>query len=316
MQAPGIWWKMNGQAFIAAGSMLLYILIFFVAYPYLGLFAAAFNAIPAAAFGWQMGVRGGVFYLLVALPTNILLFGFVGSANNELITHILGIGTFTLASVLVGWVVDLRGLNDRIKRQALELETERQMLQEEIARRTRAEEKLTHEALHDPLTDLPNRRLFFNRLEHAHAWCKRNPHNASAVLYLDLDNFKTINDNMGHKAGDHLLRQVAGRLRGLIREIDTVGRLGGDEFAILLEAASSVGDVKVIVQRIQEGLALPYELHGSEVVSGASIGVVMNIATYQQLDDILRDADAAMYQAKASGGNQFRLFEGGLPNQL
>ena len=102
----------------------------------------------------------------------------------------------------------------------------------------------------------------------------------------------------------------------MIREIDTVGRLGGDEFAILLEAASSVGDVKAIVQRIQEGLALPYELHGSAVVSGASIGVVMNIATYQQLDDILRDADAAMYKAKVGGGNQFKLFEGGLPNQL
>ena len=312
MPAQGVWRNMNGRTLIAIGSMLLYALIYLIAYPHLGLFAAAFNAIPAAVFGGIMGVRGGVFYLVIALPTNILLFSLSGSANNELITHVLGIGTFTLASVLVGWVVDLRGLNDRIKRQALELETERQLLQEEIARRTRAEEKLAHEALHDPLTDLPNRRLFFNRLEHAHAWCKQNPHHASAVLYLDLDNFKSINDSMGHKAGDDLLRQVTGRLRALVREIDTVGRLGGDEFAILIEAASTTEEVRAVIQRIQVGLALPYELHGSAIVSGASIGVVMNIAAYQQLDDILRDADSAMYQAKVSGGNQYRLFDGEL----
>ncbi len=301
---------MNGRYLVATGSMLLYALIYFIAYPQLGLFAAAFNAIPAAVCGWLMGVRGGVFYLVIGLPTNILLFGISGSANNELITHVLGIGTFTLASVLVGWVVDLRGLNDRIKRQALELETERQLLRDEVARRTRAEEKLAHEALHDPLTDLPNRRLFFNRLEHAHAWCKRNPHSASAVLYLDLDNFKSINDSLGHEAGDDILRQVTGRLKALVREIDTVGRLGGDEFAILLEGASTTDDVRTVIERIQAGLALPYELHGSAVVSGASIGVVMNIATYQRLDEILRDADIAMYQAKVCGGNRYRVFVG------
>lgn len=303
---------MSNRYLIAIGSMLLYALIYLIAYPQLGLFAAAFNAIPAAVCGWLMGVRGGVFYLAIGLPTNIILFGLSGSANNELVTHVLGIGTFTLASVLVGWVVDLRGLNARIQRQALELETERQLLQEEIARRTRAEEKLAHEALHDPLTDLPNRRLFFNRLEHAHAWCKRNPHTGSAVLYLDLDNFKRINDSMGHKAGDDILRQVTGRLKALVREIDTVGRLGGDEFAILLEAASTTDDVKAVIERIQAGLALPYELHGGAVVSGASIGVDMNIASYQQLDEILRDADTAMYQAKVCGGNQYRVFDGGL----
>lgn len=295
--------------FIAASSMLLYTLIYLGVYPYLGLWAAAFNMIPAATFGSLIGVRGGFFYLLIAVPVNILLFNSVGSPDNEVITHFLGISAFTLVSVGIGWMRDLRGLNNQIRKQTVELETERKLLQEEIVRRTHAEEKLAYEALHDPLTDLPNRRLFFNRLEHAYAWSKRNPDNLCAVLYIDLNKFKTINDGMGHEVGDHLLKQVASRLKSTVRDIDTVGRMGGDEFAILLEAASTSDDVTTIIQRIQANLALPYDLQGREIVCGASIGVVMSIAAYQQMDDILRDADAAMYHAKVSGGNQFKVFD-------
>lgn len=294
---------------IAISSMVLYALIYLGVYPYLGLWAAAFNIIPAATFGSLIGVRGGFFYLLIAVPVNIILFNLVESPNNELITHFLGISAYTLVSVAIGWMREIKGLNERIRKQAVELETEHKLLQEEIVRRTHAEEKLVHEALHDPLTDLPNRRLFFNRLEHAYAWSKRNPDNLCAVLYLDLNKFKTINDSMGHEAGDHLLKQVASRLKSMVRDIDTVSRMGGDEFAILLEAASTSEDLTTIIQRIQASLALPYDLQGREIVSGASIGVVMSIAAYEQMDDILRDADTAMYHAKASGGNQFKVFD-------
>lgn len=293
---------------IAVSSMLLYVLIYIGVYPYLGLWAAAFNIIPAATFGLLIGVRGGFFYLLIAIPINILLFCSVESPDNELTTHFLGISTFTLVSVGIGWMRDLRGLNNRIRNQTVELDAERKLLQEEIVRRTQAEEKLVRETLHDPLTDLPNRRLFFNRLEHAFAWSQRNPDNHCAVLYLDLNKFKTINDSMGHEVGDHLLKQVASRLQSTVRDIDTVARMGGDEFAILLEASSSSEDVTTIIQRIQASLALPYDLQGREIVSEASIGVVMSITAYQRLDDILRDADTAMYHAKASGGNQFKVF--------
>jgi diguanylate cyclase (GGDEF)-like protein len=293
---------------IAISSMILYAVLFLGLSPSLGLNAAALNAIPAAVFGGLLGVRGGFLYLLIALPTNLLLFNIVESPYNELTTHFLGISAFTLASVGVGWVRDIGRLNDQIRKQATELESERQLLQEEIIRRTRAEEKLAHEALHDPLTDLPNRRLLLNRLEHAYAWNKRNPENLCAVLYLDLDGFKNVNDSLGHEAGENLLKQVAGRLQSSVREIDTVARIGGDEFAILLEAASTEEDVKTIVQRIQISLALPFELLGNTVKSGASIGVVMSIAGYNQFDDILRDADAAMYRSKADGGNQSRVF--------
>jgi diguanylate cyclase (GGDEF)-like protein len=294
---------------IAMSSMLLYALIFLVIYPLLGLGAGGLNIIPAAVFGWLMGVQGGFFYLLIAVPINVLLYSMVKSPCNELTTHFLGISLFTLVSVGLGWIRDTRHINTRMRTQAAELEAERKLLQEEIIRRTRAEEKLAHEALHDPLTDLPNRRLLFNRLEHAFAWNKRNPENLCAVLYLDLDGFKEVNDSLGHEAGDNLLKQVAGRLQASVRDMDTVARMGGDEFAILLEAASNEECVKAIVQRIQASLVRPYELPGNTVEAGASIGVVMNIAGYDQFDHILRDADTAMYKSKANGRNQYRVFD-------
>jgi diguanylate cyclase (GGDEF)-like protein len=124
---------------------------------------------------------------------------------------------------------------------------------------------------------------------------------------LDLNKFKTINDTLGHEAGDLLLKQVADRLKSSVRDIDTVARMGGDEFAILLEAASTQENAEIILYRIRTNLARPYELNGKVIISEASIGVIISIAEYKQLDEILRDADAAMYQAKASGGNQHRV---------
>jgi diguanylate cyclase (GGDEF)-like protein len=294
---------------IAVGSILIYAAIFLATYPYLGLNAAAFNVIPAAVFGGLLGVQGGFLYLLIALPINILLFYVFKSPYNDLTTHFFGISAFSLISVGIGWVRDIKELNDRIGKQKVELEAERKLLQEEILRRTQAEEKLVHDALHDPLTDLPNRRLFFSRLEHAYARSERNPNNLSAVLYLDLNKFKTVNDSMGHEAGDHLLKQAADRLKASVRDIDTVARMGGDEFAILLETDASPEGVDTIIRRIQMDLALPYELQGRTIVSEVSIGVVMNIAAYKQFDDILRDADRAMYQAKVSGNNQYKVFD-------
>ena len=282
-------------------------LFFLLLYPYVGTSTAMLNAIPAITFGLVFGVRGGLFFGLFAFPTNYFLFWIMNEPMfNNLGGNLLSVIAMASASAGIGWV---RDLNVQVHKQTEELQAERKLLQEEIVRRTRAEEKLTHEALHDPLTELPNRRLFFNRLEHAYAWSKRNPDNLCAVLYLDLNKFKNINDSLGHEAGDHLLKQVAGRLKSSIRDIDTVARMGGDEFTILLEAASTEKDVKTIVQRIQESLVLPYELQGYTVESGASIGVVMSIAGYDQLDDILRDADTAMYKAKTNGGNQYRVFD-------
>ena len=293
---------------IAVGSMLVSGLFFLATYPTFGIYAAFANALPAAAFGWLLGARGGLLYAIVALPSNALLFYLVHTPDTAVI-HALGLITWTSISIVIGWARDTMRLNSRIRQQTVELEAERKRLQDEIARRTLAEEKLAHEALHDPLTDLPNRRLFFTRIEHAYAWSQRNPEQLCAVLYLDLNKFKAVNDGLGHEAGDELLRQVARRLQAAVREVDTVARMGGDEFAILLEAAPTADDVLDIAQRIQASLKLPYEVHGQPIVSGASIGVVLSVAAYPDLDSIWRDADAAMYQAKALGGNQIKVFD-------
>ena len=289
---------------IAVSAEILYAVLFLVLYPSGGATAGALNAIPAITFGWLFGLRGSMLYALAALPINIILFSIFGSDLSALIPNIIGVSAFTLTSAGVGWV---RDLNYRVHKQANALRAERKLLQEEIARRVSLEEKLAYEALHDPLTGLPNRRLFFERLEHAYPWSKRNPDNICAVLYLDLNKFKTINDTLGHEVGDLLLKQVADRLKSSVRDIDTVARMGGDEFAILLEAASTQENVEIILHRIRANLARLYELSGKVIISEASIGVIMSIAEYEQLDEILRDADTAMYQAKASGGNQYKV---------
>ncbi len=200
---------------IAVSAEFLYAVLFLVLYPSGGATAGALNAIPAITFGWLFGLRGSLLYALAALPINIILFSIFGSDLSTLIPNIIGVSAFALTSAGVGWV---RDLNNRIYEQANALRAEHKLLQEEIARRILAEENLVYEALHDPLTDLPNRRLFFKRLEHAYAWSKRNPDNICAVLYLDLNKFKNINDTVGHEAGDLLLKQVADRLKRIVEE--------------------------------------------------------------------------------------------------
>jgi diguanylate cyclase (GGDEF)-like protein len=291
-------------------SMLVYVLLFPIIYPALGSYAGGLSWIPAVVFACFMGARGGLLYGLITLPINIYLYNKAGDTTFNLITHFAATSGFTLLSVGIGWAMDLNALNKRISQQSSELQADRKLLQEEIELRKHLEEKLAYEALHDPLTDLPNRRLFITRLEHAHALNKRNADYLCAVLYLDIDKFKNINDIMGHEAGDQLLKQIADRLKSCVRDTDTIARMGGDEFAILLEAVSPQDDVISIIQRLQGNLASPYELQGIAIESGISIGVTTNIAVYQQLDDILRDADTAMYRAKANGGNQFIVFDG------
>jgi diguanylate cyclase (GGDEF)-like protein len=174
---------------------------------------------------------------------------------------------------------------------------------------TKAKARLTHEALHDPLTNLPNRRLFVDRVDHAIQWNKRHPNDLFAVIYLDFDRFKVINDSLGHNVGDQLLVILARRLKSSVRTMDIVARMGGDEFAILLEAVKSDEDVIEIVKRIQENLATPCELERNSIVMTASIGIVMSIIRYERTDNIIQDADIAMYGAKISGGNRFVVFD-------
>jgi diguanylate cyclase (GGDEF)-like protein len=179
----------------------------------------------------------------------------------------------------------------------------------DITERKQAEERLVYNALHDPLTNLPNRALFMDRLQHAMERAKRHKSFKFAVLYLDLDRFKVVNDSLGHKIGDLLLIESARRLSACLRGEDTVARLGGDEFVILLEDFQALTDVTRIANRIQTDLALPCDLERHKVFISVSMGMVLNADEYKQSEDILRDADIAMYRAKGQGRGRYEMFD-------
>lgn len=195
-----------------------------------------------------------------------------------------------------------------VKKQSVELETANQVLGFEIAERKKAEERLAFDALHDFLTHLPNRGLFLDRLDMAINHTKRYEKDAFSVLFLDLDQFKQINDTKGHSAGDELLIQVAQRLRDCVRVSDTVARLGGDEFIILLENVDEKENALLTADRILREFRPAFEICGEKIYISVSIGVVISLSGYENSSDILRDADIAMYHAKEAGKSRFEVF--------
>jgi len=176
----------------------------------------------------------------------------------------------------------------------------------DITDRRRSEEKIVHMALHDALTDLPNRVLLNERLEHALARVKRGE--IVAVHLLDLDYFKTVNDTMGHPAGDRLLKMVTARLRELVRETDTIARMGGDEFAVLQVAMSQPADATALALRIIDALSAPFVIDGQQVVIGATVGVAMGPLDGLSPEQLIRNADLALYRAKSDGRGTYRFF--------
>ena len=179
----------------------------------------------------------------------------------------------------------------------------------DITERKQGEAQLRHNALHDVLTGLANRVLFMDRLGQASERAKRSQDYLFAVLFLDLDRFKVINDSLGHTSGDQLLVAFADRLKACIRSGDTVARLGGDEFTVLLEDIQNVEYATQIADRIQKKLKLPFKMGEQEVVTTVSIGIAPSTHGYDQPEDLLRDADIAMYCAKAMGKAQYQLFD-------
>jgi diguanylate cyclase (GGDEF)-like protein/PAS domain S-box-containing protein len=180
---------------------------------------------------------------------------------------------------------------------------------QDITDRKRAEEQLLHDAFHDALTGLPNRALFMDHVKMAIQRSRRTGNRLFAALFLDLDRFKIINDSLGHMVGDQLLVGIAHRLEACLRPGDTVARLGGDEFTILLEDLSDTGDVIEVATRVQEAVAQPFNIGGHEVVTTASIGIAMSNTGYERAEDLLRDADTAMYRAKMMGKKRHVVFD-------
>ncbi|MBW4492036.1 MAG: EAL domain-containing protein [Oscillatoria princeps RMCB-10] len=179
----------------------------------------------------------------------------------------------------------------------------------DITKRKVAEEQLRHHAFHDPLTGLSNRALFMNRLEHAFELTKRRPDYLFAVLFLDLDRFKAINDSLGHSCGDQLLVEFVERLVPCLRSGDTLARLGGDEFAMLLEDIHHISDATAVASRIQKQLQLGFNLNGRQISTSASIGIALSAAGYNEPEELLRDADLAMYRAKSTGRAGHQVFD-------
>lgn len=180
--------------------------------------------------------------------------------------------------------------------------------QTDITERKVIEEQLTHDAFHDSLTNLPNRALFMDRLTHAIRRKTRKNENLFAVLFIDIDRFKVINDSLGHLAGDQLLIKASQSFIECLRPSDTVARFGGDEFAILLEEITDTNDVTALIKRVQGTLLQPFKLSGHEVFITLSIGIAFSYASTNNPENLLRNADIAMYHAKANGRNRYEIF--------
>jgi diguanylate cyclase (GGDEF)-like protein/PAS domain S-box-containing protein len=182
--------------------------------------------------------------------------------------------------------------------------------QTDISRRKQVEEQLFYAASHDTLTGLPNRALVLDRINRALIRSKRaSGEYQFAVLYIDLDHFKVVNDSLGHMIGDELLQAVAQRLRGCIRSTDTFARLGGDEFTVLLDGIHDTLDTVRVAECMQGALRQPFHVGGTDIFTSASIGIALHTGEYERPEDVLRDADSAVYRAKAQGRADYQLFD-------
>ncbi len=179
---------------------------------------------------------------------------------------------------------------------------------EDITERKKAEEATAHLALHDPLTNLPNRRLLADRLGHALSRTDREG-TAVAVLYLDLEGFKAVNDAFGHEEGDRILVEFAERLKGCLRESDTAVRLGGDEFVVVIEGVSGGEEALALSERIARALEEPFGVGNSETALSASLGIALSTHPHEDPEDLLRFADVAMYRSKQEGKGRAALYE-------
>lgn len=179
----------------------------------------------------------------------------------------------------------------------------------DIGEHKETEKKLEHDAMHDVLTGLPNRALFLDHVNLTLNRRLRDPGQGCGVLYVDLDEFKKVNDSLGHAAGDALLIAVAGRLRACLRPQDSAARLGGDEFAVLVDNIVSPSDLEMVASRVLQELERPFEIFGRDVRAGASVGAALASPDHATSDLLLRDADVAMYRAKQAGGGRFEIFD-------
>ncbi|MEG4963114.1 MULTISPECIES: EAL domain-containing protein [unclassified Microcoleus] len=200
-------------------------------------------------------------------------------------------------------------LEERVASQTADLTQACNKLQQAQVMLLQREKKLGHDAFHDALTDLPNRAWFMDRLQQAIGKAYRREDYLYAVLFIDLDRFKVVNDSLGHLVGDELLKSVARQLQASLRHTDVVARFGGDEFVLLLEDIKDLDEPTRVAERIQNQLRQPFNLNDYEVFTEISIGIILSTMGYDRPEDVLRDADIAMYYAKAQGRGRYEVFD-------
>src|SRR6266571_147976 len=238
---------------------------------------------------WLAGAIGGFTFMLLA--TTLLVSVFDAHLANRAAKH----------------AENLRLLNVNLEKQAAELSQTNVRLKDEVKERVRSEEQIQYLAYHDALTTLPNRALFSKILNHGISQAHRRKKEL-AVLFIDLDRFKNINDTLGHEAGDALLKEVGKRLKQSLRESDTVARLGGDEFVVLLEELADQKHVSVVAHKILTTLVKPFVTLGQEFRVTASIGISTYPADGEDERSLMKNADIAMYRAKEEGKNNFQFY--------
>ena len=199
-------------------------------------------------------------------------------------------------------------LERRVQERTAELQAANAKLQQEVFERMQAEQRVWHLAHHDSLTGLPNRALLLDRLQQALNQARRTTHRV-AVMFLDLDRFKTINDTLGHDVGDELLKEVAQRLRGAVRAVDTVARLGGDEFVVVLNEIANAEDAVRVAGKIIASFAAPICVGAHELQVTTSIGIGLYPEDGDEVYNLMKRADSAMYQAKHAGRNQYCFYQ-------
>jgi diguanylate cyclase (GGDEF)-like protein/PAS domain S-box-containing protein len=230
------------------------------------------------------------------------------------ILQVLQTGDMPWSDKLEGEIRHLDGTSRHIQQVIFTIQTSKGFMlgsiTHDITERVQIEKRLEYLATHDALTELPNRALFYDRLEHALANARRNARHVG-VLYLDLDGFKSVNDTFGHEGGDDLLSEVANRLSNCLRESDTVARLGGDEFTFCLENIQHAADAAIVAKKIFASIAEPFKVAGHEVLITASMGICLYPKDGLNVQELLRNADAAMYAVKNAGKNGYQFYKSG-----
>ncbi|MDN3652468.1 EAL domain-containing protein [Thalassotalea ponticola] len=209
-----------------------------------------------------------------------------------------------------------KDVSDIVDAKTAQLQQTNRRLRQQIEQKSKSELKLHYDAHHDALTQLPNRAMFTERLEQTIKHIKRHRTDRFAVLFIDIDRFKVINDTLGHHVGDLLLIEIAKRILHCIRGNDILSRLGGDEFVILLDSLGHSDDAEDIANRVIEALKTPFSIEGHHLYTSASIGIAICDHQYQSATDVLRDADAAMYQAKSMGRSRLMFYDASMREEL